>query len=267
MSKKTILEIFEETVKANAVKVREEQERAAITCRDKEKLLEKTRAELMREWAIFEKLKGEYAGLEAGIEAEVRAGLEQTELTRAKVDRGEADLGDLLKAGGEPDLRKMARAASSEKLAGALKLIRAKSSKIYEFEAVEAEAVYGLAYSTAAAPQLRLAKMKEEIEGFQRSLNPAIESLYAAGQSKSKAEENCLHAQGKHVFNIIWDRITVPEIRDLLFDGRIPEALLPQIEAFLATADEGALYRGVYMAMMNEAGTKPYIGFTEIGRV
>jgi len=256
VKEKTILEIFAETAEKNRAEVAAMEKEMAGNCREEQKNLERIRADLARERALHSKLRAEYDGLEAGIEAEVRAGLEQTEITWQKVSRDTASLDDFLKAGamGESKFREKARAGGSEKLTGALSLIRAKEARVYELEAAEAEAVYEIAYCTTAAPQLRLAKLKEETESFQRSLNPVVEALMAAQNANEKAKNNLLHSQGKHVFNILWDRITVPEIRELRFDGRIRENLIPQIETFLAKADSGAIYRGIYVAMADETG-------------
>lgn len=266
MKEKTILEIFAETVAKNTAEVADLEKKGAAVIRDTEKSLERTRAELTRERGLFEKLRGEYAGLEAAIENEVRAGLEQTEITKSKVQTGEASLSEFMTTGlSEDKLREKARAAAREKLAGATRLLREKSAKIYELEAAEAEAAYNISHWTRAVPRLRLEQMKKEAEDFGRALNPVMDAHMAAQNSNEKAKDNLRHAQHKHVFNILWDRLTVPEIQGLLFDARIPENLIPQVESFLNTADLGAIYRGVYKAMQDETGAGPYIAFTALG--
>jgi hypothetical protein len=262
MKEQTILEVFQESVKANAAEVSNLEKQMAGRVKDVEKTLERTRADLMRERALFDKLRGEYEALEGNIEAEVRAGLEQTEITKARVDRGEASLDDFLKAGGEPELRKRARAAASEKLAEALKLIRAKRAEIYRLEALEAEALLNISYGYVAAPQLRREKMKLEAEAFDRALNPVVGAYTAAVLADEKAKDN-LQACRQAVNNVQWEGVGLDEIRALKFDPRIREEWLDGLEKFIAAADPDKKFNGLLRAMPSDAGTPAGLYFSE----
>ena len=262
----TILETFAETEKANRKECEKMDAENAAKIRTEERKLSDARAQLEKERGIRARLMADYGRVESELQTAATAEIEAKAVTAEKVKRGEVSVDEYLKGGmNQAAIRKQAADETRAKLAGLAKILREKSARIYELETAEAEAVYILAYLTYASPHLRLEKLKQGLQGFERSLNPLAESLMAAGNSRNSAENNLLHAQGKHVFNILWDSISVLEIKDLLFDARIPENLLPQIEEFLSTADPGLNYRGTYLAMTDAAGTRPYISFTAIG--
>lgn len=265
MNQPTVLETFNETFKANAVEVANLEKQMAARVKDAERTLERTRAELTRERGLFDKLKAEYASLEAGIEGRVRVGLDATEATRAKVEAGEITLDAFLKTGlNEKQLREKARAEAAEALAAGLKLIRAKRARIYELELAEADAVYSIAYATSAAPQLRAEKMKVEAEAFTRALNPIYEARYAAARDREKAEVNNRAAQPKGgVDNIQWENIGLEEIKALMFDPRIKDEWLPSLETFIAGASPDKSYHVLLRALANEVGTPAGLYFSE----
>jgi hypothetical protein len=247
MKTKTILELFAEGMKKNdeALKALEKEQSGKM--KDQEKDLAHIRAELEKERTLWAKLQTEYDSIEAEVETEVRAGLEKTENTRAKVDRGEITLAAFMANNlSEKDLRLKATTGAREKLAAAIRFLREKKAKIYELEVAEATAVYNLAYLVFSVPELRLKNLKYEIESFTQNLNPLANALAIAQQSREKAKINFRLTQGNRTDNLNWDSLGVDEIRGLLFDPRIGEDRFPEIEEFLSTADPDEKYRVTY---------------------
>jgi hypothetical protein len=231
-----------------------------------EKDLARVRADIGREETTLAMLRAEYDSLLAGIEAEVRRGLDATAATRGRVEAGEVTLTEFLKTGlDEKAIRAKATQAAREKLETCASIIRAKRHTIFELEANAAALAYNIAYQAHATPAEELTKKKKEAETLQQALNPLAEGVRLAWLANDRAKDNLRMSEGKRANNLTWDSLTVPEIRDLLFDPRIDAERLPEIEAFLATAEQGATYKGLYVTMTNEAGTKPFIAFTKLG--
>jgi hypothetical protein len=242
---KSILEIFEETEKENRKVCEKVEAENAAKARTEERKLADLEARLEKERGILAGMMADYGRIEGELQTAAAAEIEAKGITAARMKAGEISVDEFLRAGlNAQAIKKQAADETKAKLADVWKMIREKRVEIYRLEDDFAAANYTLGYLTAASPKLRLEKLKEEVESFQRSLNPVAEACMAAGNAAKKAKENFLLAQGKGIFNLIWDNLTFGEIQDLRFDPRIPEALIPEVEGFLLSADPTDHFRG-----------------------
>ncbi len=264
---KTILEIFEETEKENRKVCEKAESENAGKARAEERKLLDIRAQLENQNIILAGMMIDYRRIEGELQTAAAAEISAKSATAEKVKAGEVSVGEFLKVGMNAQaIRKQAAAETKAKLADVAKLIREKRVEIYRLKEEEATTNKNLTYLIQASPRLRLEKLKEEVESFQRSLNPVAEALMAARNVEEKAQIDFRLAQGKRgIDNLIWDDLSFAQIAALRFDPRIEENLIPEIEKFLFTADSNARFRGRYITIIGEAGGNHFIAFDEIG--
>jgi hypothetical protein len=266
MREKTVMEVFGEMAEKNRAEVASMEKSMTARLKEKEGELARVRADLGKERSLWGKMRDEYAVLEGEIEAEVRRGLKENEIAKEKALSGEVSFTEFSKTHlNEEQIRQRVQAAAREKLSAGAELLRRKSARLYELEAQEAALAYEIAFAVHSTPSLRLAQLKREAEDFQRLLNPLADGLYHASKVNEEAKQNLCHVQKGHVFNIIWDSLIVPEIKNLLFDARIPPELRPSIEEFLGGADSALNYSGIFKCVVGMEGGSPYIGFRALG--
>jgi hypothetical protein len=260
----TMLEKFEREAAANRKDCEKQDAEMSGKAKAEERKKADLDARLEKERATLASMMSDFRRIEDELTAAAAVEIESKAITAEQVQAGTVSLDEFLKAGkNAAAIKKQAAEETAAKLADVTKLIREKRGQIYKLEFEAAEAGYNLAFCTMFTPRLRLEKLKQEVDLFSRSLNPVFENYMAAGNSQSKAEENFLHAQGKGLTNLIWDSLTFQEIRDLKFDPRIPADLLPDVDAFLSTADPDETYSG---KLVFTGGRPPvYISFSEIG--
>ena len=266
MREKSVMEVFSETVSKNAAEISAMEKSMTARLKEREGELARVQAELKKEKSLWGKMRDEYSVLEGEIEAEVRRGVKESEIAKEKALSGEVSFTEFSKTHlDEKQIRQRVQAAAGEKFSAGAELLRRKSARLYELEAQEAALAYEIAFAVHSAPSLRLAQLKREAEDFQRFLNPLANGLYHASKVNEEAKQNLCHVQKGHVFNILWDSLTVPEIKNLLFDARIPPELRPSIEEFLGGADSALNYSGIFKCVVGMEGGSPYIGFRATG--
>ncbi|MBA7496135.1 hypothetical protein ES702_06733 [subsurface metagenome] len=248
-----------------AVLLQEEQRaRLDIAIQEEKDLTEK----LKIAQGITAKMEQDYSAIEIKLEAEKKERIEKESIREKDVLSGKVTLREFTQKGtSEKQITEKAIKEAIAELGNSLKAVRTKRIEILEIQ----RSLYGCQNrikNLILQPALILQRIhKDMLEVSDIEIGEFLADIYGARDSLKQAEHFIFLTQGKSLGSgHRWDRLTVKEAKQIVFDPILPFELIPKLKAELEKFKLAEFISVIFWLRAKDIDVNPTFKKTKLSR-